>query len=393
MMNARSTFSIKKHLIFILLLTVFFGACKRIVKTDTAEDPTIDDIEEVSKAEYQRIMNLKLPLKTVLIDQTYSLTIPENCDFEVNKVSPEEVVLGNINLAKIDTSFLNVSLNNFFTRSERLYDEGVYIIPGNDPKRFSIADLKAGDGKIDAIYYEDENSIVYSDGETFLTYSIQYDDVKKCFLFYKGEISWTQKYPKKEKLELSMHLIKHAKSLMSTDYSPAKFTSWNDYIQNMPILEVNWVNGMFRKMEKELKFFLAPNEEVSPRTPGNYTFVKLFRPSSEALLNFYKNMDQVKANKISETDYYERQEILSLDSRFSYQIKEEKGCYVVTASSKNDNGSLSRTETTVFCPVDYKGINFLLKTDKDLSPSDADFFVKMFSYFSKHYTLNTTANP
>jgi hypothetical protein len=69
------------------------------------------------------------------------------------------------------------------------------------------------------------------------------------------------------------------------------------------------------------------------------------------------------------------------------------GCYVVMASSKNDNGSISIKETTVFCPVDYKGKTFILKTDKDLSPSDADFFVKMFSYFSKHYTLNTTTNP
>jgi len=392
MMNLRSNF-FKNLLLFGLLSALFLTSCKRVVKTGPDEVSSADDIEEVSKAEYQQMMNLKLPLKTVLIDQRYSITIPENRDFEVSKMSSKEIILGNIDLTKIDSSFLNVSLNNFFTRSEGLYSEDVYIVPGNDPKQFSIADLKASDEKIDAVYYEDENSIVYSDGDTFSTYSIQYDSLKKCFLFYKGEISWTQKYPKKQKLELSLLLVKHAKSLMTANYPSVKFTSWNDYVQHMPVLEINWINGMFSKIEKELKFFLEPNEQSSPRTPGNYTFVKLFRPSPDELVSFYKGVDQLKANKISETDYYSRPEILRLDSQFSYQLREETGCYVVIASSKNDDGRISHAETTVFCPVDYKGKTFILKTDKDLSPSDADFFVKMFSYFSKHYTLNTTVNP
>ena len=392
MMNLRSNF-FKNILLFGFLSALFLSSCKRVVKTDADEVSSADDIEEVSKAEYQRMMNLKLPLKTVLIDQRYSLTIPENSDFEVSKVSSKEIILGDIDLTKIDSNFLNVSLNNFFTRSEGLYSEEVYIVPGNDPKQFSIADLKASNERIDAVYYEDENSVIYVQGGTFFTYSIEYDNLKKCFLFYKGEISWTQKYPKKQKLELSLLLVKHAKSLTVTDYPPVKFTSWNDYVKHMPVLEINWINGMFKKIEKELKFFLEPNEQASPRTPGNYAFVKLFRPSPDELLSFYKGIDQLKANKIGETDYYSRPEILRLDSRFSYVLKEEMGCYVVMASSKNDDGSISIKETTVFCSVDYKGKTFILKTDKDLSPSDADFFVKMFSYFSKHYTLNTTTNP
>lgn len=392
MMNLRSSF-FKNLLLYGLLSVLFLTSCKRVVKTDLDEVSSADDIEEVSKAEYQQMMNIKVPLKTVLVDQRYSITIPENSDFEVSKMSSKEIVLGDIDLTKIDSSFLNVSLNNFFTRSEGLYSEEVYIVPGNDPKQFSIDDLKASNERIDAVYYEDENSVIYVQGDTFFTYSIHYDDMKKCFLFYKGEISWTQKYPKKQKLALSLLLVKHAKSLTATDYPPVKFTSWNDYLQHMPVLEINWINGMFSKIEKELKFFLEPNEQSSPRTPGNYTFVKLFRPSPDELLSFYKGVDQLKANKISETDYYSRPEILRLDSQFSYQLREEMGCYVVIASSKNDDGRISRKETTVFCPVDYKGKTFILKTDKDLSPSDADFFVKMFSYFSKHYTLNTTANP
>ncbi|MFD2285686.1 hypothetical protein GJU39_08755 [Pedobacter petrophilus] len=393
MMNIRSNFFVKKFSVFIVLLAICFCGCKRIVKSDDSEDSTVDDIEEVSKVEYQRIMSLKLPLKTVLIDKIYSLTIPEGCDFEVEKVTPEEVVLGNIDLAKIDTSFLSINLGDFFSKNEGLYSEQVYFIPANDSKRFSIADLKKGDERIDAVYYEDENSIIYDQGETFFTYNIQYDEAKKCFLFYKAEISWTQKYPKKQKLELAVHLLKHAKSLTATNYPPAKFTSWNEYVQNMPVLEVNWVNNMFRKIEKELKFFLDPNDQVSPRTPGNYTFVELFSPSQEALLSFYKSIDQIKNNQVIEPDYNSSQLILNLNSQYAYQLKEETGCYVVTNSSKVNDGYSAHTFTTVFCPVDYKGRNFMLKTDKELTPSNADFFVKMFSHFSKHYTLNTTVNP
>lgn len=393
MMNIRSNFFVKKFFIFIVLAASCFCACKRIVKTDVSEDPTVDDIEEVSKTDYQRIMNLKQPLKTVLIDQTYSLTIPESCDFEVEKVTPEEVVLGNIDLSKIDTSLLSINLGDIFTKYGGLYSEQVYIIPANDPKRFSIADLKAGDKRIDAVYYEDENSIIYNDGETFFTYCIQYDEVKKCFLFYKAEISWTQKYPKKQKLELSVHLLKHAKSLMTTNYSPAKFESWSDYVQNMPVLEVNWVNNIFTKIEKELKYFLNKDDQVSPRTPDNYTFVALFSPSPETLRNFNKGIDQIKTNQVIESEYGSRDEILNLINQYTYQLREEAGCYVVSNSTKMRDGYSAHTFTTVFCPVNYKGRTFILKTDKELTPAHADFFVKMFSHFSKYYTLNTNVNP
>jgi len=391
MINLRSNYFFKKFFIFIVLAALCFYGCKRNEKSDDIGDSTVDDIEEVSKAAYQRIFNLKLPLKTVLIAETYSLTIPQNCDFEVEKVTPEEVVLGNIDLAKVDTSFLSVNLDDFFSKNDGLYSEQVYIIPSNDPKRFSIADLKSGNERIDAVYYEDENSIIYDQGETFFTYNIQYNEAKKCLLFYKAEISWTQKYPKKQKLELSVHLLKHAKSLLTTNYPQAKFDSWNDYVNNMPLLELNWVNNMFTKIEKELKYFLDTNDQVSPRTPGNYTFVELFSPPQETLSDFYKSINQLKTNQVIESDYSSREVILNIDSRYSYQLREEAGCYVVSNSAKMRDGYTAHTFTTVFCPVVYKGRTFILKTDKELTPSHADFFVKMFSYFSKHYTLKTSA--
>ncbi len=391
MMNIRSSFSFKKTLLLILLSAICFCGCKRIIKSDDSEDAPVDDIKEVSKTEYQRVMNLKLPLKTVLIDNRYSLTIPENCDFQTEKVTSEEVVLGNIEVAKIDTSFLSVNLGDFTSKTEGLYTEQVFIIPSDDAKRFTIADLKKGNERIDYVYYEDENSIIYDQGETFFTYNIQYDEVKKCYLFYKAEISWTQKYPKKQKLELSLHLLKHAKNLMATIYPPAKFDSWEDYVVNMPVLEVNWVNHMFTKIEKELKYFLDPDDQVSPRTPGNYTFVELFRPSQETLGKFNKSIDEINKNLISESTYGSYKDILRLNSQYDYQLREEDGCYVVTNSSKVNAGYSANTFITVLCPVHYKGRTYILKTDKELAPSSTDFFVKMFSYFSKHYTLKTTA--
>lgn len=392
-MNIRSHFFVKKFLVFIVLSAICFNGCKRIVKTDREEDSSMDDIEEVSKSEYQRIMKLKLPLKTVLINKTYSLTIPENYDFEVEKVTPGEVTLGDIDPVKVDTNSVTVNLADFFISNEKLHSEQVFIIPSADSKQFSIADLKAGDERIDAVYYEDENSIIYSQGETFFTCNIQYDEEKKCFLVYRAEISWTQKYPKKQKLELAVHLLKHAKNLMATNYPAVKYDSWNDYAQNMPALKINWVNNMFRKVEKELKYFLDTNDQVSPRTPGNYTFVELFSPSQETLSDFNKSINQVKTNQVIESDYGSRGIILNLRSQYSYQLKEESGCYVVTNTAKMRDGYAAHTFATVFCPVIYKGRTFILKTDYELTPSNADFFVKMFSYFSKHYTLQTTVNP
>ncbi|MGO4878734.1 hypothetical protein ACEN2P_19180 [Pedobacter psychrotolerans] len=393
MMNMRSHFCIKKFLVFITLSAVCFYGCKRTVKTDREEDSGIDDMEEVSKTEFQRIMKLKLPLKTVLIDKTYSLTIPENCDFEVEKVKPGEVLLGDIDLAKIDTNSLSVNLADFFTSNEKLHSEHIYIIPSNDSKQFSVADLKAGGERIDAVYYEDENSVIYSQGETFFTCNLQYDAVKKCFLVYSAEISWTQKYPKKQKLELSVHLLKHAKNLMATNYLVVKFESWNDYVQNMPALKINWVNNMFMKIEKELKYFLDTNDQVSPRTPGNYTFVELFSPSPETLSDFNKSINQIRSNQVVESDYGSRGIILNISNQYSYQLKEDSGCYVVTSTAKMRDGYAAHTFATVFCPVIYKGRTFILKTDQELTPSNADFFVKMFSYFSKHNTLQITAHP
>ncbi|NTE03539.1 hypothetical protein G6M26_07280 [Agrobacterium tumefaciens] len=384
MINERSNFSVKKSLFCIFLLALFFWGCKRVVKKDLDEGAVSDDIEEVSKAEYKRVMNLKLPLKTVLINQTLSLTIPENYTFEASKLAQEnnlEGTMGKIDFAKIDTNSIYVALNNFFISNENLYAEGVYIIPENDPKRYTIADLTTGSDRIDGIYFEDENSIIYNQSDSFFALNIQYDELNKCFLLYKAEMSWTQKFPKKEKLDLFLHLIKHAKNLTSKNFTAEKFTSWNDYVQSMPVLEIKWVNSMLKKIEKELKFFLATDEDVSPRTPGNYTFLKLYNTSPEKALNFYKNIDLIKANKVKDTERSFSQEVLSLDNQYNYKLAEEAGCYVISTTS---TGNFPRSEVDVYCPIDYKGKSFILKTDKEITASDADFFVKMFSHFKSN---------
>ncbi|MCZ6914453.1 MAG: hypothetical protein O7C59_08405, partial [Rickettsia endosymbiont of Ixodes persulcatus] len=165
--NALFTFK-KAGLLYLALLFLTVVGCKRIVSVDEAEVTGSDDKEEVSKAEIQRIMTLKLPLKTVSIDKAYSLTIPEAATFEVAKAEPGDESkigkIGKIDLAKIPEGYLYITLNNTFTHHDELYNEYILIFKENDPKALTIQDIKDGFGEVAFVYAEDENSIVFEQG-------------------------------------------------------------------------------------------------------------------------------------------------------------------------------------------------------------------------------------
>ncbi|TDG37809.1 hypothetical protein EZJ43_01580 [Pedobacter changchengzhani] len=380
----------KKSLLLLFLLGFVFSGCKRVVKSDDDEGGAIADVESVSKADYEKVTKLKLPLKTVSIDNTYSLNIPANSNFEVTKYDPKDEfagMIGNIDLATLKTSFYDVALSNFFTSKEKLYSEDVFIIPHDDANFLTIDKIKKDGEQIENVYYEDENSIVFDQSDSFSAYTIHYDELKKCYIIYKAEMSWAKKFPKKEKIDLFMHFVKHGKSLTAKTFPMIKFSSWNEYVQNMPTLEIDYVNAVFGKLEKELKFFLEVDESVSPRTEGNYTFVELFNTSTEEALYFYKNIDIIKAGKVNDADYVSGKQILSLNSRDKYNLREDSGSYIVNQRYTTEEGKEKVINLTVFHPIDYKNKTYMLKTDTDLGESDVDFFVKMFGYFAKNYTL------
>lgn len=383
----------KRNFCYLLLLSLTIFGCKRVVREDDKGVAEVDDIEEVSTAEMKKVMDLKLPLKTVLIDKTYNLTIPESNTFSVSKIEPtageEAEKIGKIDLAKISAGYFSVTFDNIFTRHEDLYKEEVLIIPENDSKILTIKDIKNQYERADFVYLEDEKSIVFEQSDTFFTIHFDYDEAHKSYIFYRAEMSWSKKFPKKQKVNLFLHLLKQAQNLTNTNYTKVKFTSWEDYVQNSPIIKVDALKGVFKKIEKELKIFLEEGEKVAPRTSGNYEFVQLYRATTVKELAFYKFIDAVKANKVSELDDFDSgDEIFNVKSNGQYKVRQEDGCYVIDFSIKNYSGEVFSSGVTVVCPIEYKGKSFFIRTMKDLTEADSDLFVKMFSYFSKNYTLN-----
>ena len=401
-MNAISNLNFKKAIFslskqnfcYLLLLSLIFLGCKRVVREDDKGVAGADDIEEVSTAEMKKVMDLKLPLKTVLIDKTYNLTIPESNTFSVSKIEPtpgeEAEKIGKIDLAKISAGYFSITFDNIFTRHGELYKEEVLIIPENDSKILTIKDVKNQYERADFVYFEDEKSIVFEQSDSFFTIHFDYDEAHKSYIFYRAEMSWSKKFPKKQKLNLFLHLLKQAQNLTNTNYTNAKFTSWEDYVQNSPVIKIDALKDIFKKIEKELKVFLEEGEKVAPRTAGNYEFVQLYRATTGNELAFYKFIDAVKANKVSELgDSGYGNEIFDVRSNSQYKVRQEEGCYVIDFSAKNYSGQVYSSGVTVVCPIEYKSKSFFIRTMDDLTEADADLFIKMFSYFSKNYTLNT----
>ncbi|WP_316846122.1 hypothetical protein [Pedobacter psychrodurus] len=398
-LNLKNTlFTFKKLNIFYLaLVCLFVLSCKRIVKVDKEEVAGSDDKEEVSTSKMQEIMALKLPLKTVTIDKRYNLTIPESATVDFAKIEPQEDTkigkVGSIDLTKLPEAYLSVALYNTFTHHDELYDEYILIFKENDPKRLTIKDIKENFERMDFVYLEDENSIVFEQGDSFFTIHFDYDEANKAYIFYKAEMSWSKKYPKQQKVDLFLHLLKQAKNLTNHNYINTKFTSWDDYVKNSPVIEIEIAKGMFKKLEKELKIFLANDEKVSPKTPGNYKFVSLYRATKPKELAFYKFIDAVKTNQLSQLkDYDFGREIYDINSGNDYSVREQEGCYLINFSSKKFSGELHKSDITVICPMEYKNISFFIQTADEIPEADTDIFVKMFSYFSKNYTLDTKLN-
>lgn len=394
-MNVINNLNFKNTIfLYLAILCLFVSSCKRVVKADDEAAAESDNAEAVSKAQMQKVMAMKLPLKTVTIDKIYNLTIPQSANFEVSKVEPNDETkigkIGNIDLTKLPEPYLYVTLNNTFTHHDELYNEYIVIFKENDTRKVSIKDIKESYGDINFVYFEDDNSLVFDQGDSFCTIHFDYDEANKSYIFYRSEMSWSKKYPKKQKVDLCLHLLKQAKNLINHSYTNTQFTSWDDYVQNMPVIETELVKGIFKKLEKELKIFLEENEKVSPKTPGNYTFVSLYRATKPKEQDFHKFLDAVKANQVNSYDFGGG--IHSVNKEANYQVKQQEGSFLIDFSSKRYSGEIYKSGVTIVCPINYKNKTFFIQTADEVPQSDTDIYVKMFSYFSKNYTLDTKSN-
>lgn len=380
----------KSWLPCLLVLSLAFTGCKRIVQQDKSSIPYIEK-QAVTDAEFKKMMALKSPLKTINVDK-YQLSIPENTDFDTMRVMTKDLSAGYDKIGKIDLSrlgdgYLQVILSNIFTRGTQLYTQTVSIIPEKDPQLLTIKDIKANlpEG---FTYYSDENSLILENDDSFTGIHFDYDTAHQSYFIYQAQMSWSQKLDQKDKLDLFLHLIKNAKNLLQRNPAPAAFNSWEEYVQNRPVIETNILKNIFKKATKELKVFLDPNSEATLGQGNSNGLVKLYRPSGPTQLDFYRFIDAVKTNQLGSLSLSSDKQLFNFSTSNAYSVKQEGSSYIIEASAKDYSGQLRRSYHVV-CPVSYKNKDFFLTNEVDLSGDDINLFVKMFNYFGKKYTLAT----
>lgn len=379
---------------YLILFILIGSGCKRVVKQEVQgqEIPVVSATDY--KAEMNRIMGLKLPQKTILVDKQYSFSIPAHYIFDVQRVLAgdidEDQKLGKLDLSALKDSVSVVSFGNVFSKEERLYHQSIMIIPESDSTLLTVEDIKADFPNVETVYFQDKNSIIFDQNDNFIALNLKYDALHKSYIFYKAEMGWSQKLPKEEKINLFSHLIRNAKNFTKKTDQAIQFNSWEEYARSLPVIEVNMVKRFFKKLEKELVIFLDEGETIAPRTEGNYELAALSRLTTNEQLGFLKFIDAVKANKVGElTNLDYNRDVFDVNSQSKYTLSTEGNCYIIKTSHKGYDGVFAPGIVQVVCPIDYRNKSFILKTMlDDLQTSDVDLFVKVFNYFSKHHTLD-----
>lgn len=389
----------KLRLNLVLILGIFFLfsfliSCERIEKSPQ-DNEMISENKTISTEEIQRILKTKVNLESVLVSDEVKLSVPENYYFATSEIKAEDYddhqKFGKIDLAS-KKSYDYVELVNSLFYERNLCEELVLIIKEEDQNILTIEDLKE-DLEIETIYFEDKNSIVYSESKTFSTLHFQYDLKSKSYLIYTGSISWAKEFPLDEKLDLAFYFLRNAKNLLNENTTKQDF-SWEDYAENNPKIEINLLKNFFGSMEKEMKVFLDENKSAYPRYE-DYSFVELYRLNPAKEGEFYNYLNSLKSGKYVSEDsenWFEKlfYSTLNLNSINKYDIISKGNSSIIEISTLDSDGKLYKKQYSVVCFINYKGKTFVLKNTRILNDKEVDLYVKMFNYFSSNYSLNTS---
>ncbi|MEA9413217.1 hypothetical protein [Flavobacterium sp. PL02] len=376
----------KNSLILFAFVTILVG-CKRIEKTNDDSSLSVEKKLEISSKEIQRILSTKANLENTQVSDEMKLSIPENYYFRTSSIKKDEIdadsKFGKLALATKDSYDYVEIINSLFVNS-KVGEESVVIIKDDNPSLLTIDDLKE-DYEIETIYFEDENSIVFSEDKTFTTIHFQYDPTTKSYLIYRGSISWSKAFPNEDKLDLAFYFLRNAKNLLSTNFTKQEFT-WKDYVDNRPKIEINLMKFYFKNFKKEMGAFLNVNEISSPEYDG-HSLVKLYRlaPNGDAL--FYEYLNKLETGQsYGAQDTKWASELFYTDDKCKVIPKGNSS--IVEITSLNYAGEVYEKEFMVFSIINYDKKAFLLKTENNLNEKTTDFFVKMFNYYSENFTLD-----
>jgi hypothetical protein len=375
-----NTFPFTK-LVFFLIVSCSIWSCKRYINEESKE--LIPEKDTITKLEVDKIVNLKVNLVNYSEANKYSISIPDN--YEASTTEYEE---GNLNLkyGKLNTETRKgvnvIELKSSLTRMDGLRSEEVSIIKEDNPNLLTIKDVKL-DIENEPIYYEDSNSIIY--GEDFKVLHFDYDSALKSYVVYVGEVSHFGAIPQQDKLNLAMHILKNAKNILKKDYKNAPFNSWEEYVVNLPIAEINFIKKDYVALEKEMKVFLGLNESIEI-SDSRTTF---YRTSQEMEIAYLQFLDAVKTNKVVDFNISDKIHDDFEDTFVNYDA-EDKYSYTQIENVidlKIKEPDYVNPFEKLICNIDYQGKSFYI-ISKDFSDMTKDFYIKMFNYYSKNKTLD-----
>ncbi|MCP2029298.1 hypothetical protein L1276_004482 [Flavobacterium sp. HSC-32F16] len=323
-----------------------------------------------------------------MVSDDIKLSLPGNYYFQTQTIEKEYIdkdsKIGKIDLASIDNYDLVQIFNSLFIKNN-IGEEEIMVIKNQGSNLLNINDLKK-DYRIETIYYQDKNSLVFSDDDTFTTVHFDYDLKTKSYLIYTGSVSWTKKFNKEEKLDLAFYFLRNAKNLLSNNLTEKEFT-WKDYIENRPKIEINLMKYFFNNFKKEIDVFLSIGESSEPAF-DDYSMIKLYRINQDKEAQFYQYL-----NNLAEGKPHEAQQNAKWASKLLYTDKKctlipKENSNLVEIISQYYNGEDYAKEFMVFSIINKNNKSFILKSNNDLNEKSTDFYVKMFNYYSKNNTLD-----
>ena len=375
----------KAYFFYFLTIIIFIIGCKREHKVVNSIEESQNKIETILSDDIKKVSKMKVSSKKVVLNDNYSVSIPQEYDFE-EKIYTVENYLEDfkenalIKLAKANET-KNITWLSFYTifgdRGE-IATQDLFIFSTSSASNFTIEDLKNETAYISKIYYEDETSIIFEDdSESYHCFSITYDETRHKNLIYTAEISWSKKYLKKDKLDYLVYLLQVSKKFKNQISIEYQYTNWNDYVANKPKLEIDPFTKMLANFEKEIIYFADNKEIIAPRTDENYGLLSLYRSSKEdeVLIESFiekKGFYDFSGNLYSFFGNYEYS---------NYSISQNNSIYIIQKENKYDDEI--KFTYSVFAKINYKDKTFYIKPSDEIQKLQIDFYAKMFENFTQ----------
>ena len=370
-----------------LFLTLSFSAsnCKRYSKAEN--EMKMEEKSTITKLEVQNILNSKVNLVNYSEPNKYSISIPDNYKAETIEYSDGQIEL---KFGKLESTsrknIIEIKLEPFITGYNNLSNQSVLIVQESNPDLLTIEDIKKDlktDNSTIPIYYEDTNSIIYGENPQIICFG--YDSVLKKYSVYQGIVNgFGDDLTQEEKLNLAMHMLKNGKNLFKKGYKNSPFTSWEQYVNNTPMAEINLIAKPYNNVTKEIKYFLDSDDQIYiPNSDA-----KLYQVNLDMHIRYLNVLNAIRLNKFPDFDFSDsnlnnfENTFFEFKTNNKYSLTQIENIDII----KINNPDYESTTQILICHIESGGKYFYI-ISKDVSEFTKDFYIKMLNYFAKNKTL------